>query len=111
MGKMDGKVALITGGARGQGRAHALRLADEGADIIVTDICQQIEGVHYALATPEDLAETVDLVEKRQRRCLGYRADARDSDRMCEVVDDAVAQLGRLDTVVINHGIGLPNQV
>ncbi|NKQ55567.1 mycofactocin-coupled SDR family oxidoreductase [Amycolatopsis sp. K13G38] len=111
MGKMDGKVALITGGARGQGRAHALRLAAEGADIIVTDICEQIEGVHYALGTEAELAETVALVEKLGRRCLGYRADARDADRMREVADQAIGELGRLDTVVINHGIGLPHGI
>lgn len=109
MGKMEGKVALITGGARGQGRAHAVRLAEEGADIILTDICEQIEGVHYPLGTESDLAETTKLVEELGRRCLSYQADARDVDRMREVADDAVSQLGRLDTVVINHGIGLPH--
>ncbi|NGP09259.1 mycofactocin-coupled SDR family oxidoreductase [Rhodococcus sp. 14C212] len=109
MGKMDGKVALITGGARGQGRSHAIRLAEEGADIVVTDICEQIEGVHYPLATKEELDETVALVEKLGRRCLGYQADARSGDQMREVTDAAVAELGRLDTVAINHGIGLPH--
>jgi (+)-trans-carveol dehydrogenase len=109
MKKLEGKVALITGGARGQGRSHALELAREGADIILTDICEQIPGVNYPLATLEDLDETVALVEKLDRRCLAYVADARDGARMREVVDEAVAELGRLDTVVINHGIGAPH--
>ncbi|RZL84706.1 MAG: NAD(P)-dependent oxidoreductase [Rhodococcus sp. (in: high G+C Gram-positive bacteria)] len=109
MGKMDGKVALITGGARGQGRAHAIRLAEEGADIIITDIAEQIDGVHYPLADDADLAETTKLVEEVGRRCLSFKADARDAKRMQEVTDQAVAELGRLDTVVINHGIGLPH--
>jgi (+)-trans-carveol dehydrogenase len=109
MGKMDGKVALITGGARGQGRSHAVTLAAEGADIIVTDICEQIEHVHYPLATEEDLAETVKLVEALDRRCLSYKADARDAARMKQVTDEAVAELGRLDIAVLNHGIGLPH--
>lgn len=111
MGKMDGKVALITGGARGQGRAHAIRLAQEGADIVITDIAEQIEGVHYPLADDADLAETTKLVEEIGRRCLSFKADARDAARMQEVADAAVAELGRLDTVVINHGIGLPHGI
>ena len=109
MSKMQGKVALITGAARGQGRAHAISLAREGADIIATDICEQIPGVHYPLGSDEDLAETVQLVEETGRRCLAYHADARDAARMRDVTDEAVAELGRLDTVVINHGIGLPH--
>ncbi|MCR5978013.1 mycofactocin-coupled SDR family oxidoreductase [Gordonia jinghuaiqii] len=111
MGKMDGKVAFITGGARGQGRAHALRLAQEGADIIITDICVPIEGVHYPLAAETDLAETEKLVRDMNVRCLSYVADARDAGRMKQVADEAVAELGRLDTVVINHGIGLPHGI
>ncbi|QSE86085.1 mycofactocin-coupled SDR family oxidoreductase [Rhodococcus koreensis] len=111
MGKMDGKVALITGGARGQGRAHALRLAQEGADIVITDICKQIEGVHYPLADESDLAETEKLVRELGVRCLSFVADARDAARMKEVADRTADEFGRLDTVVINHGIGLPHGI
>jgi (+)-trans-carveol dehydrogenase len=105
MGKMTGKVVLITGGARGQGRSHAVRMAEEGADIILTDICEDFELVDYDGSTPEDMAETVQLVEKTGQRCLSYQADARDVKAMRAVVDEAVAVLGRLDTVIINHGI------
>ncbi|MDT3444945.1 MULTISPECIES: mycofactocin-coupled SDR family oxidoreductase [unclassified Pseudofrankia] len=105
MGKMTGKVVLITGGARGQGRSHAVRMAEEGADIVVTDVCEQLPYVDYDMATPADLAETVALVEKLGRRCLSYVADARDVTKMREAVDDAVGQLGHLDTVIVNHGI------
>lgn len=109
MGRFEGKVALITGGARGQGRSHALHLAQEGADVVLTDICEQIPGVHYPMADKADLDRTVAEVEELGRRCLGYVADARDGHRMREVVDAAVAELGRLDTVVVNHGIGIPH--
>ncbi|HZZ49139.1 MAG TPA: mycofactocin-coupled SDR family oxidoreductase [Pseudonocardia sp.] len=108
---MTGKVALITGGARGQGRAHAVRLAQEGADIIVTDLCEQMPEVPYDMSTPEDLEETVKLVESLDRRCLGVVADARDLARMRQVVDQAVTEFGHLDTVVINHGIGVPHTI
>jgi (+)-trans-carveol dehydrogenase len=106
---MDGKVVLITGGARGQGRAHAIRLAEEGADIIVTDLCSQLPEVTYPMGTREELDETVRLVEKLDRRCLSYVADAGDAARMREVMDLAVAEFGHLDTVVINHGISVVN--
>lgn len=106
MGRMSGKVVLITGGARGQGRSHAVRMAQEGADVIVTDICEQVPLVDFAMSTPEDLAETVAMVEKLGQRCLSYKADARDAAKMREVVNDAVSVFGRLDTVIINHGIG-----
>jgi (+)-trans-carveol dehydrogenase len=111
MNRMQGKVALITGAARGQGRAHAVCLAREGADVIAVDICEPIKGVHYPLSTSEDLAETVRLVEETGRRCLSYRADARDAARMREVTDEAVGELGQLDSVIINHGIGLPHGI
>ncbi|MCR5978010.1 mycofactocin-coupled SDR family oxidoreductase [Gordonia jinghuaiqii] len=110
MNRMEGKVALITGGARGQGREHARQLAAEGADIIITDICEQIPGVKYPMATPGDLEETVAIVEGLGRRCLAYIVDARDVARMREVTDAAVAELGHLDTVVINHGIAIPHE-
>jgi (+)-trans-carveol dehydrogenase len=109
MGKMDNKVVLITGGARGQGRAHAVRFAEEGADVIVTDICAQIEHVNYPMSTPEDLEETKQLVEKLGRRCLAYQVDARDGAGMRATVDAAVAALGKLDAVIVNHGIAVPH--
>jgi (+)-trans-carveol dehydrogenase len=106
MGQLEGKVAFITGAARGQGRSHAVRLADEGADIIAVDICQQIESVPYPMATPEDLAQTVKEVEALGRRVVATQADVRDYDALKAAVDDGVAQLGRLDIVTANAGIG-----
>lgn len=79
MGRVEGKVALITGAARGQGRSHAIRLAEEGADIIAVDICRSIESVGYQLATPEDLAQTVKEVEALDRRIVAFEADVRDA--------------------------------
>jgi SDR family mycofactocin-dependent oxidoreductase len=111
MGRMSGKVVLITGGARGQGRSHAVRMAEEGADIIVTDVCEQLPLVDYDMATRDNLAETVEMVEKLDRRCLSYVADARDATRMRAVVDEAVAELGHLDTVLINHGISTRHDI
>ncbi|WP_051183144.1 mycofactocin-coupled SDR family oxidoreductase [Nocardia vinacea] len=107
MGKLSGKVALITGGARGQGRAHALALAAEGAQIVVTDLAAQLETVEYPMSTPEDLSETVRLVEKLGQRCLGISADARDLAAMQNAVAEAVSEFGRLDIAIINHGIGV----
>ena len=105
MGKLDGKVAFITGAARGQGRSHALRLASEGADVIAIDICADLGTVGYALATDDDLAETVNLVEKTGQRIVATTVDVRDLDGVTKAVDDGVAQLGRLDVVVANAGI------
>lgn len=105
MGKLDGKVAFITGAARGQGRSHAIRLAQEGAEIIALDICKQVETVAYPMATPEDLAETVKQVEALDRRILAREADVRDFDALKSVVDDGVAELGRVDIVLANAGI------
>ena len=105
MGKLDGKVAFITGAARGQGRSHALRLAQEGADIIAVDICAQVDSVGYALATPDDLAETVRQVEALDRRIVATQADVRDTAALKQAVDEGVAQLGRLDIVLANAGI------
>jgi len=105
MGRVEGKVALITGGARGQGRAHALRLAEEGADIIVTDICEDVPTVTYALATPEDLAETARQVESKGRAVVAVRADVRDPGAMASAVQEGVDRLGGLDIVVANAGI------
>jgi SDR family mycofactocin-dependent oxidoreductase len=106
--RVAGKVALITGAARGQGRAHAVRLAEEGADVIVVDVCATLPSVVYDSATPDDLAETVALVEKTGRRVISGIVDVRDLDRLKAVADHAVAELGRLDVVVANAGICVP---
>jgi (+)-trans-carveol dehydrogenase len=105
MGRVEGKVAFITGAGRGQGRAHALRLAEEGADIIAVDVCRQLETVPYAMSTPEDLAETAKLVEDLDRRIVVREADVRESSQLADVVREGVAELGRLDIVVANAGI------
>ncbi|RDH79586.1 NAD(P)-dependent oxidoreductase [Mycolicibacterium moriokaense] len=104
--RVDGKVAFITGAARGQGRAHAVRLAQEGADIIAVDICAQIDSVHIALSTPEDLAETAELVKGLGRRIHTAEVDVRDYDALKTAVDAGVDNLGRLDIIVANAGIG-----
>jgi (+)-trans-carveol dehydrogenase len=105
-GRVEGKVAFITGAARGQGRAHAVRLAQEGADIIAIDICKQIDSVQIPLATPEDLAETADLVKGHNRRIYTAEVDVRDYDALKAAVDAGVEQMGRLDIIVANAGIG-----
>jgi SDR family mycofactocin-dependent oxidoreductase len=102
---VEGKVAFVTGAARGQGRSHAVRLAAEGADIIAVDICAQVGSVPYAMATPEDLAQTVKEVEALDRRMVATRADVRDFGAVQAALDDGVAQLGRLDIVSANAGI------
>lgn len=107
-GRVEGKVVLITGAARGQGRAHAVRLAQEGADIIAVDIAAPIDSVtpaFYEAATPEDLAETVRQVEALDRRIVAKQADVRDIEGLTKAVDEGVAELGRLDSVVANAGI------
>src|ERR1700749_54574 len=91
------KVALITGAARGQGRSHAIRLAEEGADIIGTDICGQIDGVPFTLATPPDLAETRNAVEQLGRQMVCSQVDVRDAAALHAPVTDGTEQLGRLD--------------
>ena len=105
MGKLDGKVAVVTGAARGQGRSHAVTLAKAGADIIALDICADIESVQYPLANRADLAETQRLVEKEDRRCVTCQADVREPAQVRAAVDGGVAELGRLDIVVANAGI------
>ena len=109
-GRVEGKVAFITGAARGQGRSHAVRLAQEGADIIAVDICKPIrEGVvdtAIPASTPEDLAETADLVKGHNRRIFTAEVDVRDYDALKAAVDNGVEQLGRLDIIVANAGIG-----
>ena len=106
--RVAGKVALITGAARGQGRAHALRLADEGADVIVVDVCAPLPSVAYDSAAPEDLEETVRQVEKTGRRVIPGIVDIRDLAALRAIVDDAVGKLGRLDVIVANAGICVP---
>jgi SDR family mycofactocin-dependent oxidoreductase len=104
-GRVEGKVAFITGAARGQGRSHAIRLAQQGADIIAVDVCEDIGTTPYALARAEDLAITVKEVEALGRRIVATRADVRDFDALKQAVDNAVSQLGRLDIVCANAGI------
>lgn len=106
MGRVQGKVAFVTGLARGQGRSHAMRLAEEGADIIGLDLCGPIETVSYPLPNEEDLAETIHMVEALDRRIFARKADVRDRQAVVSVVNDGVAELGRLDIVVANAGIG-----
>ena len=106
MGKLDGQVAFITGAARGQGRAHAVRMAQEGADIIGIDICQQIESVGYQMSKPDDLDETVRQVEALGRRIVAIEADVRDVEALQEAFDNGVGELGPVTIVVANAGIG-----
>lgn len=105
MGLLDGKVALITGGARGQGRAHALTSAREGADVVLVDIADQIESVPYRMATQDDLAETVRQVEALDRRALSVTADVRDQGQMDEAVRRGIAEFGKIDILIANAGI------
>jgi SDR family mycofactocin-dependent oxidoreductase len=105
MSRVDGKVAFITGAARGQGRAHAVRLAREGADIIAVDICADIPSMDYPNASPEDLEETARLVQKEGRRIVARQADVRDVDALQRAFDEGVAELGRIDIVIANAGI------
>ncbi|MFT4262597.1 MAG: mycofactocin-coupled SDR family oxidoreductase [Nocardioides sp.] len=104
-GRVEGKVAFITGAARGQGRSHAVRLAEEGADIIAVDLLEEIDTVPYPLAGKEDLEETVRLVEATGRRIVARRADVRVLSELQAAVDEGVAELGRLDIVLANAGI------
>ena len=105
MGKLDGKVALITGGARGQGRSHALAFAREGADVVVCDIAKPIDSVGYRLGSAADLEETVRQVEATGRRCLGVSADVRSQSDMDAVAEQAIGELGGIDVLVANAGI------
>ncbi|MET0187694.1 MAG: mycofactocin-coupled SDR family oxidoreductase [Pseudonocardia sediminis] len=107
-GRIAGKVALVTGAARGQGRADAERFAAEGADLVLVDVCGPLPGVDYDSAVPDDLAETVALAEKHGARVVTGQVDVRDLDGLRGVVDGAVAELGRLDVVVANAGICIP---
>ncbi|SHN46729.1 mycofactocin-coupled SDR family oxidoreductase [Cryptosporangium aurantiacum] len=113
-GRVAGKVAFITGAARGQGRAHALRLAEEGADIIAVDLCEDVDTAGYPGATEADLAETAAAVEKLDRRIVTAKADVRELGGLQSALDRGVAELGRLDIVVANAGIagsGMPTEM
>ena len=103
--RVAGKRVLVTGAARGLGRSHALRLAEEGADLILIDICRSLPEIDYALATEDDLAETVDLVAKQGRRCVSRVVDVRDETALRQAVDDGVEEIGGLDGAVANAGV------
>ncbi len=105
MGRVQGKVAFVTGAARGQGRSHAVRLAEEGADIIAVDRCEDFATVGYPMATPEDLEETAQFVEKTGQRIVTAKVDVADGGRLKSTLDDGIAELGRLDIVVTAAGI------
>ncbi|GFM20341.1 MULTISPECIES: mycofactocin-coupled SDR family oxidoreductase [Mycobacteriaceae] len=105
-GRVEGKVAFITGAARGQGRAHAVRMAQEGADIIAVDICRQIDSVLIPLSSPEDLAETADMVKNAGGRIHTAEVDVRDYDALKAAVDAGVEEFGKLDIIIANAGIG-----
>lgn len=107
-GRLDGKVAFITGAARGMGRSHAVRLAQEGCDIIGTDICGEIPSAQAPVSTPEDLTETVAAVEALGRRMVSFQADVCDEGALAKGLADGVARLGRLDIAIANAGIGGP---
>jgi (+)-trans-carveol dehydrogenase len=104
--RLAGKVAVVTGAARGQGRSHCVQLAVEGVDVIAVDVCEQLETVPYAMSTPQDMEETVRMVERLDRRIIARQADVRDFGALEEAVAAGVAELGRLDIVVANAGIG-----
>ncbi|MGE2814661.1 mycofactocin-coupled SDR family oxidoreductase [Mycobacterium heidelbergense] len=104
-GPLTGRVALITGAARGQGRAHAVRLAADGANVIAVDLCAQIDSVPYPLATPQDLADTVKLVEDIGARIVARQGDVRDRESLSAAVQAGLDEFGRLDIVVANAGI------
>jgi SDR family mycofactocin-dependent oxidoreductase len=105
MGQLDGKVAFITGAARGQGRSHALLFAEEGADIIGLDICEQVDTVVSPMAAQEDLDETVALVEETDRRMIGVKGDVRNRADIKRALDQGLAEFGRVDIVLANAGI------
>jgi SDR family mycofactocin-dependent oxidoreductase len=105
MSRVGGKVAFVTGAARGQGRSHAVRLAKEGADIIAVDLCRPVETVGYPMSTPDDLAETVRLVEATGRKIVAAEADVRDYEALAKALRSGVDELGRLDYVVANAGV------
>jgi NAD(P)-dependent dehydrogenase (short-subunit alcohol dehydrogenase family) len=104
-GRVAGKRVVVTGAARGMGRSHAVRLAQEGADLILIDLCESLPGLEYSLSAPEDLAETTRLVEQHGRKAVTWIADVRDAVAMREAVDSGAAELGGLDASVANAGV------
>jgi SDR family mycofactocin-dependent oxidoreductase len=104
-GRLVGKVALVTGAGRGQGRSHAIALADEGADVVVLDRCAPVATIPYPLSTEDDLAATRRAVEARGRRCVAHVADTRDTEALAEVVAATLDELGHLDICVANAGV------
>ncbi|CRK50273.1 (-)-trans-carveol dehydrogenase [Rhodococcus sp. RD6.2] len=107
MGEFDGRVALITGGARGQGRAHAVAFAEGGADVVICDRCEDSDVVFYPLASEDDLAETARLVEAAGRRCIAVKADTADRAAMDALVARAESEFGRIDVAVANAGVSI----
>src|SRR3954469_17972402 len=107
MGRFTDKIVLVTGAGRGQGRSHAVRLATEGADVIALDICHDIDSVAYDLATPADLQETARLVTEQGRRVVTAQVDVRDADATVRAIADGAGQLGGIDIVLANAGIGI----
>lgn len=105
MGRVTGKRVLVTGAARGMGRSHAVRLAEEGADLILVDLCRSLDQIDYPLASREDLDETARLVEKQGRRALSYVVDVRDADALADAVAEGVEELGGLEAAVANAGV------
>jgi SDR family mycofactocin-dependent oxidoreductase len=105
MGRLDGKVAVISGAARGQGRSHAVTLAREGASIVAFDICEPLKTALTPGATEDDLQETMRLVEEQDQRCMTAKADARDLGAMQDLADRAMADFGRIDILLVNHGL------
>lgn len=105
MGQLTGRVAMITGGARGQGRSHAVTLAAEGADIVLCDIAEPIGSVPYPLSSEDDLAQTIELVEKTGRQCVAVQADVRSPAAMNGLAERAIAEFGRIDILLANAGI------
>jgi SDR family mycofactocin-dependent oxidoreductase len=105
VGRVEGKVAFITGAARGQGRSHAIRLAEEGADIIAVDLCENVDTIGYPMATPEDLDETAAFVEKTGQRIFTAKADVRDAVALKKALEDGIAAVGAPHIVVAQAGI------
>lgn len=105
MGRVEGKVAFVTGAARGQGRSHAVRLAEEGADIIAVDICCDIDTIGYSMASPEDLDETARMVEKTGQGIVLAQADVREPAELREALQNGLSEFGKLDVVVAQAGI------
>ncbi|KUI17228.1 3-ketoacyl-ACP reductase [Mycolicibacterium acapulense] len=105
MGRVQGKVAFVTGAARGQGRSHAVRLAEEGADIIAVDLCENIDTIGYPMATPEDLEETAAFIEKTGRRVFTAKADVREAAQLKAALEEGISQLGGLGIVVAQAGV------